>query len=212
MKRGSQDRWKPLLWGQSALMPPGCTILCLPNKTLSCNQAVTLVYSFKSLLQQDRMEEITHSPNNSNKSKQGDKGPILCSWCKPRIKMTWAQRVSLSQVTFQPPQADYILIWGRAQSFSLIHLFTTLWAIFCPALLSMGFLRQEYWRELPFPSPGDLPNPGIQPRSPTLQADSLPFEPPGKLIVFYYDSHHLPGYVIHSICNPTSNLTDYKRQ
>ena len=45
----------------------------------------------------------------------------------------------------------------------------------------MGFPRQEYWSELPFPSPGDLPDPGIEPRSPTLQADALPTEPPGKL-------------------------------
>ena len=47
----------------------------------------------------------------------------------------------------------------------------------------MGFLRQEYWSGLPFPSPGDLPNTGIQPRSHTLQADSLPAEPPGKHLV-----------------------------
>ena len=44
----------------------------------------------------------------------------------------------------------------------------------------MGFSRQEYWSGLPFPSPGDLPDPGTEPRSPTLQADSLPSEPPGK--------------------------------
>ena len=43
-----------------------------------------------------------------------------------------------------------------------------------------GFSRPEYWSGLPFPSPGDLPNPGIEPRSPTLQADSLPAEPQGK--------------------------------
>ena len=48
--------------------------------------------------------------------------------------------------------------------------------------LSMEFSRQEYWNGLPFPSPGDLPDPGIEPRSPTLQADSLPSEPPGKPI------------------------------
>ena len=42
---------------------------------------------------------------------------------------------------------------------------------------SMEFSRPEYWSGLPFPSPGDLPNPGIEPRSPTLQADSLPAEP-----------------------------------
>ena len=44
----------------------------------------------------------------------------------------------------------------------------------------MEFSRQEYWSGLPFPSPGDLPNPGIKLGSPVLQADSLPFEPPGK--------------------------------
>ena len=46
--------------------------------------------------------------------------------------------------------------------------------------LSMGFSSQEYWSGLPFPSPGDLPNPGIEPRSPALQADALTSEPPGK--------------------------------
>ena len=44
----------------------------------------------------------------------------------------------------------------------------------------MGLSRQEYWSGLPFPSPGDLPDPGIEPRSPTLQADALTSEPPGK--------------------------------
>ena len=48
------------------------------------------------------------------------------------------------------------------------------------APLSMKFSRQEYWSGLPFPSPGDLPDPGMEPGSPALQADSLPSEPPGK--------------------------------
>ena len=48
------------------------------------------------------------------------------------------------------------------------------------APLSMGFSRQESWDGWPFPSPGDLPDPGIEPGSPALQADSLQFEPPGK--------------------------------
>ena len=43
------------------------------------------------------------------------------------------------------------------------------WTVACQASLSMGFSRQEYWRGLPFPSPGDLPNPGIEPGSPALQ-------------------------------------------
>ena len=46
------------------------------------------------------------------------------------------------------------------------------WTVACWAPLSMEFSRQEYWNGLPFPSPGDLPNPGIKPRSPALQADS----------------------------------------
>ena len=55
----------------------------------------------------------------------------------------------------------------------------TPWSVARQAPLSMGFSRQEYWSGLPFPSPGDLPDPGIEPRSPTLQAAALPFEPPG---------------------------------
>ena len=57
----------------------------------------------------------------------------------------------------------------------------TLWTVACQAPLSMGFSRQEYWSVLSFPSLGDLPDPGIELRSPALQADSLPSEPPGKL-------------------------------
>ena len=49
-----------------------------------------------------------------------------------------------------------------------------------PGFSVHGFSRQEYWSGQPFPSPGDLPNPGIEPRSPTLQVDSLPSEPQGK--------------------------------
>ena len=56
----------------------------------------------------------------------------------------------------------------------------TPWTVAQQAPLSMGFSRQEYWSGLPFPSPGDLPDPGIEPRSPTLQADALISEPPGK--------------------------------
>ena len=57
----------------------------------------------------------------------------------------------------------------------------TPWTVAHQAPLSMEFSRQEDWSELPFPSPGDLPDPGIEPKSPTLQADSLPTEPPGYI-------------------------------
>ena len=63
---------------------------------------------------------------------------------------------------------------------SLVWLFATPWTIAHQAPLSMGVLQAEYWSGLPCFSPGDIPNPGIEPRSLTLQADSLPSEPPGK--------------------------------
>ena len=56
----------------------------------------------------------------------------------------------------------------------------TPWIVAFQATLSIEFSRQEYWSGYPFPSPGDLPNPGIEPMSPALQADSLPAEIPGK--------------------------------
>ena len=59
------------------------------------------------------------------------------------------------------------------KSLSRVQLFATPWAVAHQAPLSMGFSRQEYWSGLPFPSPGDLPNPGIEPGSPALQADAL---------------------------------------
>ena len=60
---------------------------------------------------------------------------------------------------------------------SCICVLATPWAV-----LSMETSRQEYWSGLPFPTPVDLPDPGIKPKSPTLKADSLPLEPPGKFI------------------------------
>ena len=62
-------------------------------------------------------------------------------------------------------------------SLNHVHLFVTSWTVALQAPLSIEFSKQEYWSGLPFPSPGGLPNPGIEPRSPALQADSLPAEP-----------------------------------
>ena len=63
------------------------------------------------------------------------------------------------------------------------------WTVALQAPPSMGFFRQEYWSELPFPSPGDLPNPRIEPRSPTLQADALTSAPPEKPIYIHIYTH-----------------------
>ena len=70
--------------------------------------------------------------------------------------------------------------WWWWFSHQVVLTLATPWTIACQAPQSMGFSRQEYWSGLPFPSPGDLPNPGIEPRSLALQADSLPAEPAGK--------------------------------
>ena len=64
--------------------------------------------------------------------------------------------------------------------FSHVLLFVTPWTVASQAPLSMGFSRQEYWSGLPFPALGDLPDPGMEPGSPALWADSLPSEPHGK--------------------------------
>ena len=61
-----------------------------------------------------------------------------------------------------------------------VQLFETPWTVAYQGPPSMGFSRQEYWSGLPFPSSGDLPNPGIEPRPPALQADALLSEPSGK--------------------------------
>ena len=89
-----------------------------------------------------------------------------------------------THISYVPGQAGSLPLvppeW--VQSLSRVQLFATPWSIAHQAPLSMGFSRQEYWSGLPFPSPGDLPNPGIEPRPPTLQADVLTSEPPGKPI------------------------------
>ena len=75
----------------------------------------------------------------------------------------------------------------------------TTWTVAYQAPPSMGFSRQEYWSGLLFPSPGDLPNPGIVPGSSTLQAGALPSEPPGNQLYVYIYALRLrpPSYPPH---------------
>ena len=79
---------------------------------------------------------------------------------------------------------------------SLVRFFVTPWTVAYQASLSMGFSRQEYWSGLPFPSPGDLPDSGIEPGSPALETDVLTSEPPGKpsrsLLVNYSEEAMAP--------------------
>ena len=69
---------------------------------------------------------------------------------------------------------------AEVKSLSCVRLFVTPWTVAYQTSPSMGFSRQEYQIGLPFPSPGDLPDPGIEPGSPALQADALPSDPPKK--------------------------------
>ena len=111
---------------------------------------------------------------------------------------TWApQRLSncsklVTDLGFQSWPSDF-----RPRNFSLLYTdicglvakscptVTAPWTVTCQAPLSMEFSRQEYWSGLPFPSPWDLPDPGIELRSPALQADALTSEPPGKIVDEY---------------------------
>ena len=72
----------------------------------------------------------------------------------------------------------------------------TPWAVIHQVTLSMKPSQQEYWSELPFPPPGDLPDPGIEPWSPALQADSLPSKPPGKPLKFGTFLHNTKSFSV----------------
>ena len=87
------------------------------------------------------------------------------------------------------------LLKGEVKSLSRVRLFVTPGTVPYQVPPSMGFSRQEYWSGLLFPSPGDLPDPGIEPGSPTLWADTLPSEPPGKLRL----SHTLEKYYFRTV-------------
>ena len=87
--------------------------------------------------------------------------------------------ISITNFTIYP--LSYIYLFLKVKSFSRVQLFAALWTVAHQASPSMGLSRQEYWSGLPFPSPGDLPDPGIKPGSPALEADALTSEPPCKL-------------------------------
>ena len=90
----------------------------------------------------------------------------------PRLWVPWGQGLSNSQMT-RPQKVEVLVTQPRPALCDSMD-------CSLQAPLSMEFSRQEYWSGLPFPSPGDLPNPGIDLRSPALQVDSLPSQPPGK--------------------------------
>ena len=81
------------------------------------------------------------------------------------------------------------------ETLSHVQLLVTPWTVACQASVPMEFSRQEYWSGLPFPLPGVLPDPRMETGSPTLQADSLPSEPPGNPISYRYLNFRIDGYL-----------------
>ena len=115
-------------------------------------------------------------------------GMSLCLGMRAfRWNMQWTVSPGVAQVVWAVPHHLWVQL-------SHVQLFATPWATACQAPLSMKFSKQEYWSGLLYPPAGDLPNPGIQPRSPALQADSLLSEWPGKLY-----SHYLLLFKIYNI-------------
>ena len=104
----------------------------------------------------------------------GAEGTLICSSWRTKLQQKKGFLI-IRYTRFTLFISDY-----KVKSFGHIWLFATPWAVAYQDSLSMGFSRQEYWSELPFPSPGYLPDPGIEPRSPVLQADASPSGPPGK--------------------------------
>ena len=87
------------------------------------------------------------------------------------------------------------------KSLSHVRLFPTPWTVAYQASPLMGFSRQEYGSGLPFLSPGDLPDPGIEPRSPSLKEDAIPSEPPGKIVLMVAQTYE---------CNKNTELHTLK--
>ena len=115
-----------------------------------------------------------------------------------RIKIT---HISHFKMLFSP------IVKVKVKSLSRFQLFVTPWTVTYQAFLSMGFSRQEYGSGLPFPYPWALPNPAIEPGSPTLQADALPSEAPGKTQLFSPIAVLLKGRVTGS----NQNVDDLNR-
>ena len=134
---------------------------------------------------------------NGNSSRCHNAGQDLRSWpcfwsylVFPISRAILLKRKALTLIKIKSSSRGY---WSRQgevwrwlwkwKSLSCVQFFVTPWTVACQAPLSMEFSRPQHWSGYLFPSPGDLPNLGIKPRSLALQVDSLLPEPPGKICV-----------------------------
>ena len=121
--------------------------------------------------------------SSDDRTWKGERRAREINWRRNAIRVVWQEKIG--SVLWEPNKGrkDSLTLEKvkvRVTSLSRVRLFATPWTVVYQAPPSVGFSRQEYWSGLPFPSPGDLLNPGIEPRSSTLLADSLTSEPPGK--------------------------------
>ena len=139
-----------------------CPTLCNP---MDCSPPGSSVH----WILQARILEWVPIYNFRGSSWPRDQTHVSCVSCTGR----WI----LHCFTWEAPEE---LLKVKVKSLSRVRLFATPWTVAYQAPPSMGFFRQEYWSGFPFPSPGDLPNPGVEPRFPALEANALTSEPPGK--------------------------------
>ena len=95
---------------------------------------------------------------------------------------------------------NYGRVNGEVKLLSRVQLFVTPWTVAYQAPPSMGFSRQEYWSGLPFPSLGDLPDSGIEPKSPALEADASTSEPPGLMVTAFKRAYATRCYHSQGCC------------
>ena len=113
----------------------------------------------------------------------------LDQWSFEKIKNDFRSREAICVCT----HVHIILFSHQVVS----NIFVSLWPVARQAPLSMGFLRQQYWSGLPFPSPGDLPDPGIKPESLALPMDSLPLNHQGSLHMYTHTHTHTHTHTLY---------------
>ena len=163
-------------WGAGMVSYFSCVQLCVTLWTVTCQVPLSMGFS-----RQDYWSGLPF-PSPGDLPDPGIKPVSLTS---PAL----TNRFFTIGATWEALQ----LGWSEVKSLSGVQLFETPWTVAYQAPQSMEFSRQEYWSGLPFPAPGDLPNPGIEPESPALQADALPSEPPGLIFLLLSYLSGFPG-------------------
>ena len=137
-----------------------------------------IVAKMARAISQSRVCSTLHTASHNTNSTYLSDGILLSGRPFPSSSIIYLFTLFLIRM-----QSDcYFIHWVTIHLLllSCVQFFVTTWTVACQAPLFMGLPRQESWSGLPFPSPGDLPNPGLKPLSPAWQVDSLPLSHPGS--------------------------------